>query len=93
MKTNQNLKKGIVIKVISNTEYLVKDIFDKQEFQIKISGKQRMNYYDLKIDEEIYFMCSPYDSKKGRLITETDFKMDDDTHSLGRQKYALDKKK
>ena len=91
MQTNLALKKGTVIKIISKTEYLVRDIFDKQEIQIIISGKQRMYFYELKLGEEIYFMCSPYDSKKGRLIAEVDFKMDDD-NSLSRQKYNLDNK-
>ena len=91
METNLMLRKGIVIKIVSKTEYLVKDKFDAEEILIIISGKQRVHYYDLKISEEVYFRCSPHDSKKGRLITETDLKMDDDTHSLGNQKAELDK--
>ena len=45
------LTKAVVKENIGKGQYLVEDIFDKRIIQISLSGKLRMNYYDLKIDK------------------------------------------
>lgn len=47
------LQKGIVIEKKSELEYLIEDIFDKKIFTLKISGKQRMKYISLELEEEV----------------------------------------
>lgn len=85
------LRKGIIKEKINTAEYLVEDIFDEKVFTIKVSGKQRMNYKGFEIGEEVYFECSPYEPNRCRLITSTDFKMDESNSKYGK-KLELDKK-
>lgn len=81
----------MVKEKISISEYIVEDVLDGNTFTVKISGKQRLYYFDFAIDEEIYFVCSPYQPDKCRLVTSTDFKMDD-TNSMWSKKLEIDKK-
>lgn len=85
------LRKGIIQEKIDNAEYSVMDIFDEEVFAMRISGKQRMNYIRLEKGDEVYFVCSPYEPSRCRLITSTDFKMDD-SNSLYAKKLELDKR-
>jgi len=85
------LTKAIVKENIGKGQYLVEDIFDKRIIQISLSGKLRMNYYELKIDKEIYVVYSSNDSTKGGLVTETEFKLD--TYRLGGQRNVIDRKR
>lgn len=90
-KGKNTLTKAVIKENRGKGEYVVEDIFDKQEIHIQLSGNQRVNYYHLEIGDEIYVECSSCDSKKGRLITGTNFKMDE-TNFLRKQKNELDKK-
>lgn len=90
-KEKNTLTKAVIKENRGKGEYVVEDIFDQQEIHIKLSGKQRVNYYHLEIGDEIYVECSVDDSTVGRLITGTNFKMDE-TNRLRKQKNELDKK-
>ena len=61
-------KKGIVLKVLDNAMYLVKDISSEEEVTVVISVKMRMNYLRLKVGQLISVEVSPYDSTRGRFI-------------------------
>jgi hypothetical protein len=85
------LRKGVIKDKMNKAEYLVTDIFDKKIFTVRISGKQRLNHKGFKIGEEIYFVCSPYEPNRCRLINSTDYKMDDN-NTIYAEKIKLDKK-
>ncbi len=85
------LRKGIIKEKISTSEYLVEDVFDKTEFKVKVSGKQRLGHEGFEKEEEIYFICSPFEPDRCRLVTSTDFKMDE-SNSLFGKKLELDSK-
>ncbi len=61
-------KKGVVLKVLGNAMYLVKDISSEEEVTVVISVKMRMNYLRLKVGQIICFEVSPYDSTRGRFV-------------------------
>ncbi len=85
------LRKARIKEIISHTEYLIEDLLDQEVLHMRVSGKQRMHYIRFELGDEVYVMTSPYDPKKSRLLTSTDFRMDD-TNSLNRAKYELDQK-
>ena len=61
-------KKGVVLKVLDNAMYLVKDISSEEEVTVVISGKMRMNYIRVQVGQTILFQVSPYDSTRGRFV-------------------------
>lgn len=90
LKRELMLGKGIVKEELSLREFLVEDILEGKIFKMRASAKYLI-FNRLKIGKEVYFVCSPYDPNRCRMITSTDFKMDD-SNSLLAQKFELDKK-
>ena len=83
------LRKCTVIQIISKTEYIVEDIFDKEKINMTISNKFRMNYFKIEIGEEVYVSVSPFEKNRGRIATTTSFKGDNE---LYKQKVKLDER-
>jgi len=85
------LRKVVIKEKVDVAEYAVEDIFDGTTLLMRVSGKQRLVYQGFQVGSEIYVENSPYDPLKCRLVTSTDFKMDD-SNSLNNMKYKLDEK-
>ena len=83
------LRKGIVKEQVTNSEYLVEDVFNEEIIRMQISGKMRMNYLILNVGDEVYVTVSTIEPNKGRLTTGTDFK---EHKELSELKFELDKK-
>ena len=64
------LRKGKVEEKSLPGRYLVRDIFDDNLIATLISGRLRMNDFDLEIGEIVYVVVSVYDRSKGRLAIE-----------------------
>lgn len=62
--------KGIIVKVLANTEFRVKiDLMGKDtELIAHLSGKMRMNYIKLQVNDEVDVMVSAYDLSRGIIV-------------------------
>lgn len=83
------LRKGILVKIISKTEFLIEDLLNQEIINMTIPKKFRMNYFKVKIGEEFYVTVSPFEKNRGRITTLASFKMN---NNLYLQKIELDKK-
>ena len=64
------LRKGKVEEKPFPGHYLVRDIFDDNLITTSISGRLRMNDFDLEIGEIVYVVVSVYDKSRGILAIE-----------------------
>jgi hypothetical protein len=91
---DNNIKMTIA-RIVENTDgrhYVVEDIFTSDEYEMTLTGKQRMNHSSLKMDEEVYVRFSTLSGNKCRLTTLTDVKMDE-SQRLSFMKYEVDQKR
>ena len=91
MKKEIILSKGVIIKRIQLGAYQIKDIITNKELPIVLSGKERINYI-YEIGDEVYYAIytkSELKPKRGKLMTPTGFKYNQDIYSL---KKEFDKK-
>ncbi len=90
MNPDVSVRKAIVRQKLDEAQYTVEDIFTGEELLLLLSGKQRMNYWELTIGQEIHLLYSAV-RQRGRMITGTDIKMDE-SQSLGTAIYKLDQR-
>lgn len=66
----------MVIKRLDTFTFLVKDLLDNKEKEMRLSGKQAMNFF-LKENEIVYAGYSAYTTDKStiKFYTGTDFKL------------------
>ena len=69
-----NLTKGIILKKISNANYIVKDLFDSRQIRMSVSGKKIMEFSKFNIGDIIYLQVFPYEKDRGRFFTELEIK-------------------
>lgn len=84
------LRLAIVKEKISETEFIVEDIFSGEMIEMSISGKLRMNYFRVEVGEEVYVTMSPYTPNCGMFTSATCFKRSD---MLYGEKLKLDAKR
>ncbi len=68
---------------------MVEDMFNQEIINMTLSGKIKMQVYNLKVGEEVYVITSPFEPGRGRLPSKSAFKMD---NNLFGQKLELDRK-
>ena len=86
MKNSLLLRKGVVKEKISQQEFRVEDVIDKEIINMTIPKKYGKKTFIVEIGEIVY---APFDKKRGRITTQTSFKVD---NYLYTQKIELDKR-
>lgn len=81
-----------ILQKVSDSEYLVKDIFSTKKYSMYLTGNQRLNYRDLTVGDEIYVRYSTLSDGQCRMTTVTDMKMDESQRLL-KLKDEVDKKR
>jgi len=67
-RTNFELRKAKIIKLLGNALYLTKDVHNEEEFIITIMGKLRMlESFELNIGDTVFISVLPNVTNRGRL--------------------------
>ena len=81
------LRKTIIRKQLNSNTYLVEDIHNNEELTMSFSLNHKAKII-LDIEDIVYVIVSPYETNRGRLATDSYFKMNE---NLLKQKEDLDK--
>ena len=74
---NDNFRKGIVLKIIENRKFEVKDLYDESIKISKLFGKSMLNYPEIQIGMTVYIIQDFSQSQRDwRILTDTLFKGD-----------------
>lgn len=81
-----------ILQKVSDSEYLVKDIFSTKKYSMCLTGNQSLNYRNLPVGDEIYVRYATLSGGQCRMTTVTDMKMDE-SRRLIKLKDEVDKKR
>ena len=85
MISKENFRKGIIENKIGSYTYEVRDLLDDSIKTLVLRGKIKLylNEYNIKLGEEVYIMkYEMFQKDEWRVITSTEFKMDQELFGL-----------